>query len=815
MFRFNSLDEALECLPPILSAQDKLENTDQTTDIQPNENNPVFAAALTYLQNGISVLPIKTDGTKAPALSSWKQLQQNRMTVKEARTHFQAFVGIAVIGGAISGNLEIADFDEEGLFDKFLSLLPVFELAHLLGKLVFTRTPDGGNHIYYQCEGRIGGNKQLAQASNRKVRIETRGEGGYAIVPPSPVSCHPKGLPYEFIQGDFSSLPVLTQEERERLHACAAVFNQLEDAAHQTEESLCCARSNLSSLRPGDDFSQRATWADVLPVAGWMPQKSWGEVQQWTRPGKDKGVSATTNIHGTDLFYVFSSNAHPFEQNKSYSKFAAYTLLKHAGDYKAAAKALASQGYGDKISMEGQTRRAISTESNTEKPVFRLSDVGNAQRLVFAHGDMMRYVPVRGKWYIWNGSQWVVDDTGEVQRLAKKVAVSLYDEAYQEPDEHKRKQISQHACRTETYSKQLAMVALAQTEEKIPLRMSDFDTHRMLLNCQNGTLDLSRGVLRPHQREDYLTKIIPVAYDLQATCPMWMAFLDKVFAGDKDLISFVQRAIGSALTGEMHDQCFFVMYGQGANGKSTFIEAIRAILTDYALETPPETLMVKRNEGISNDIARLQGARFVSSRESDEGERLSEGKVKQITGGDAMTARYLHQEFFEFHPQFKLFLATNHRPAIRGTDNGIWRRVRLIPFEVSIPENERDTQLLKKLLEELPGILTWAVKGCMQWQAHGLGQAEVVKAATASYRAEMDTLGSFLEDRCYLGEKARERASVLYAAYIKWCQDNGERIETQQCFGSRLTERGLTSEKRGGVCSRKGIGLRDPSEQAE
>ncbi len=777
--------------------------------------NAVLSAALACLNNGISVLPIKANGKKAPALNCWKQLQQERLSLEQAHDLFVGAVGIAAIGGAVSGNLEIIDFDEEGLLTAFISLLPAFGLDHLQKKLVIARTPNDGNHVYYRCIEPIEGSSRLAQTPTRKVRIETRGEGGYAIVPPSPGACHPLGLPYEFMQGDLSSLPILTQEERERLHACAIAFNQFEDAAHQTEESLCGVRSNLSGLRPGDDFSQRATWADVLPVAGWMPQKSWGEVQQWTRPGKDKGISATTNIHGTDLFYVFSSNAHPFEQNKSYSKFAAYTLLNHAGDYKAAAKALASQGYGDKISTEGQTRRAISTESNSEKPVFRLSDVGNAQRLVFAYGDIMRHVPSRGKWYIWNGSRWVIDDTGEVQRLAKKVAVSLYDEAYQEPDEHKRKQISQHACRTETYSKQMAMVALAQTEEAIPLHMFDFDTHRMLLNCQNGTLDLSRGVLQPHRREDYLTKIIPVAYEPQATCPRWLAFLDSIFAADEDLISFVQRAVGSALTGEMRDQCFFVMYGQGANGKSTFIETIRAMLTDYALETPPETLMVKRNEGISNDVARLHGARFVSSRESDEGERLSEGKVKQITGGDAMTARYLHQEFFEFHPQFKLFLATNHRPTIRGTDNGIWRRIRLIPFEVSIPEEKRDTQLLKKLLEELPGILTWAVKGCMQWQAYGLGQAEVVKAATAAYRIEMDTLGAFLEGRCYLGEKARERASVLYAAYIKWCQDNGERIETQQCFGSRLTERGLISEKRGGVCSRKGIGLRDPSEQVE
>ena len=817
-FVFDSLEDALNQLAPYSSAQDEpKDNIDQFTEEEPVKDKSVLSAALAYLRNGISVLPIKADGSKAPAISGWKRLQNSRLTEEEAQHHFSGSAGIGIIGGAISGNLEVLDFDEAGLLPKFLDLLGAFGLDYLRDRLVIASTPDGGHHVYYRCIEPIRGSSRLAETADKGVRIETRGEGAYAIVPPSPAACHPKGLPYSLVQGDLSCPPVLTLMECERLRACAVAFNLL-PAEQRTEEALCGVQSSSPGLRPGDDFNARARWKNILGPHGWECVKETGEITYWQRPGKDgPGISATINEGGNGIFYNFSTNSLHFEANTSYSKFAATAILNHAGDYKAAAKQLASQGFGDKISSGHQSGKAVSDSSILDRPVFRLSDVGNAERLVYAHGDNLRYIPQWDKWLTWNGSRWVVDDTGEVHRLAKKTALNIYQEATQEADDARRVQLSKHACRSESQSSLLAMVKLAQTEEKIPLRIPQLDTHRMLLNCLNGTLDLVTGELRPHKREDYCTKIIPIAYDQQAVCPRWEAFLDRIFAGNQELISFVQRAIGSALTGEMRDQCLFFLYGNGANGKSTFIETVRAMLADYALETPPETLMVKRNDGgISNDVARLRGARFVSARESEEGGKLSESFVKHITGGDTITARFLHKEFFEFNPEFKLFLATNHRPVIRGTDEGIWRRIRLIPFEVSIPDAERDPYLPKKLLDELPGILAWAVRGCLQWQAEGLGQPEVVKAATAAYRAEMDTFGSFLEERCYLGEKTGDktcvRADQLYQAYIKWCGDNGEHIQTQQCFGRRLTERGLPSEKRGGVCYRNGIGLLASSE---
>jgi putative DNA primase/helicase len=275
------------------------------------------------------------------------------------------------------------------------------------------------------------------------------------------------------------------------------------------------------------------------------------------------------------------------------------------------------------------------------------------------------------------------------------------------------------------------------------------------------------------------------------------------------LIRFLQRAVGYSLSGTINEQVLFILYGTGANGKSTFVETVRSLLGDYAQQSEFETFLVRKNGGgPRNDIARLKGARFVSAVEAEQGCRLSETIIKQVTGGDKITARFLYQEFFEFTPEFKLFLASNHKPRIVGTNEAIWRRIRLIPFTVTIPHHERDPHLLDKLRRELPGILAWAIRGCVKWQEKGLGEPSEVAEATSEYRLEEDFLAAFLADKCTADPKGAASAGSLYKAYESWCADNGEEPAAQKVFGSELGSRGFLQGKKHGTRCWKGLRLR-------
>jgi putative DNA primase/helicase len=434
------------------------------------------------------------------------------------------------------------------------------------------------------------------------------------------------------------------------------------------------------------------------------------------------------------------------------------------------------------------------------------------------------YVHARKSWLIWDGRRWTTDQTGEVERCAKETVRSialevatLYESAGRTKDSAYRAELSEAAEALAKWARQSekadrlrAVVSVAQSESDIAVVPQNLDTNPWLLNCQNGTLNLRTATLSPHRREDRITKLAPVDYDADARCPAWLAFLDRVTNGDDQLVTYIQRCAGYGLTGCTSEQVLILLYGAGANGKSTFLEMIRSVLGDYAKQTDFSTFLSRDRDGPRNDIARLDGTRFVTAVEAEgAGRRLDEVVVKQMTGGDTVAARFLYQEFFEFRPTHKVFLAANHRPQVLGTDHAIWRRIRVIPFDVTIPDAERDKKLPERLSQELPGILAWAVRGCMAWQKEGLREAESVRRATERYKDDMDPLGGFLETCCVVNPLARATAKDLYFAYVNWSEGAGEEVISSKAFGMRLAERGFKQQRSGSARFWTGVALKE------
>jgi putative DNA primase/helicase len=469
------------------------------------------------------------------------------------------------------------------------------------------------------------------------------------------------------------------------------------------------------------------------------------------------------------------------------------------------AKALSGRDDGGRLFTSQVSDDAQRQQNGRAAHALPWSDQSNAEALVRLYGLDIRYCHLWKKWLEWNDKHWRLDDTGAVMRLAKDTIKRLAEDLKMVPDD-KVKAFLQHIKSSFSAPHLKAMVSLAESEPTIPVLPRDLDADPWLLNCINGTLALQPGELRLHRRDDLLTKIISVAYNPEAQCPTWLMFLDQIMASNKELIGFLQKAIGYSLTGDVSEQVLFILWGTGANGKSTFLNTIMAMLGPYAMKATSELLMVSRNDRHPTERADLFSKRFVAAIETEEGQRLAEVFVKEATGGDPIRARRMREDFWEFLPTHKVFLATNHKPVIRGTDHAIWRRIRLIPFTVTIPDDEQDKGLFLKLREELPGILHWAVEGCLAWQREGLGIPGEVKAATEGYRTEMDVIGQFLEEHCILNPQIQARASTLYKVYKEWCEAAGEYAVNQRRFGMSLSERGFTRYTNNGVWWR-GIGL--------
>ncbi len=427
---------------------------------------------------------------------------------------------------------------------------------------------------------------------------------------------------------------------------------------------------------------------------------------------------------------------------------------------------------------------------------------------------------------VWTGTHWQEDKSAQAERFAKDTVRGIYAEAASITDtdekraDAKRKEIAGHAMRSESKRAIKDMLALAQSEPDIPIKREQLDASPWLLNCANGTLDLRTGELDLHRHSDLLTRCLTTRYNPEAEAPRWLEFLITIFDGDADLIEYIQRVVGYALTGDTSEQCFFLGYGKGNNGKSTFLETLYTVLGDYAQSAEFKAFLARDNEGVRNDIARMAGRRLVIAKEADRGRRFAESLIKSLTGGDTVTARFLYQDFFDFKPAFKLFLAVNSKPTIKGTDLGIWRRVRLIPFNVTIADAKKDRDLPRKLAAEAEGILAWAVQGCLAWQREGLGTPQAVEKATGAYRKEMDTIAQFFAEECTFADTNQTMGtSVLKTRFEAWCEANAERYDAK-LLRTALIERGCTTRRStGGRYVWQGIAFTseesEPSEGSE
>ncbi len=432
-------------------------------------------------------------------------------------------------------------------------------------------------------------------------------------------------------------------------------------------------------------------------------------------------------------------------------------------------------------------RNGVGPDANVKRP----TDAGNAARFAEQHCDKARYVPGIG-WHVWDGRRWARDATGAVERLARETARGVFAEAHAATGEDARKALGSWALKSESEPRLRACLTLAATEEPLIALADELDSHPWLLNVANGTLDLRTGELRAHDRGDRLTKLADTAYDPGARSERWERFLVETTGGDVELLSFLRRAAGYTLAGDPCEEVVLFAHGPAAAGKSTFVEALRATLGDYATTADFGTFLAG-NHGVRNDLARLAGARMVLASEVVAGSRFDAATLKAMTGRDTIAARFLYREAFEYRPAFTLWLAANDRPAIDADDDAAWRRMRALPFLSSVPAERRDPDLKRALTDdphERAAVLAWAVRGCLEWQHDGFAPPASVTGYTDGYRRENDPLADWLAAACQIEETARATGSELRRSYERWCTDSGDQAIDTRAFAAALRSHG-------------------------
>jgi putative DNA primase/helicase len=438
---------------------------------------------------------------------------------------------------------------------------------------------------------------------------------------------------------------------------------------------------------------------------------------------------------------------------------------------------------------------------NLPGPRYHLTDAGNSLRFSEDHEGELVYVRGPG-WHVWDGKRWLNDEDA-AYRAAKDTARRIRYEAAAIQDKDKSAPVFVHARSSENRGRIEAMIHLASKGEianmGLVVPIAKLDAHPHLLNCANGTVNLKTGRLSPHRKEQYISHLIDLDYDPKAKAPLWEKSLREIFNGDDDLIAFVQRAFGYSTTGEPNpEKCLFIPHGTGDNGKSLLMETVTDVLAELAHVAASDTFVSsnQKHGSTQNDLASMRGARLVRVPETGDGERLARHIIKMITGGDTIRARFLYREYFSYMPLFKVWIVTNHLPAVPHTDKAAWSRIKVIPFAREFGPKEQNKRLREQLRKERSGILTWIVRGAYDWYKHGLGELPLAVAeATFDYRASQDTVSRFLLEDVIDDQHSRVPKPLLYDEYRTWCKSEGLNAIGRNTFHEAIRERGYRETK--------------------
>jgi putative DNA primase/helicase len=511
-----------------------------------------------------------------------------------------------------------------------------------------------------------------------------------------------------------------------------------------------------------------------------------------------KGIKTPEAI----MNWVIENHGEPVAGNRTCQLVSYFGTCNHHGVNIEDAITFASQYGGDYKNIadyiyENYRGQKGSTSNFNDDPLI-FTDTWNGQKLVEYFGESIRYCYEAKGWMVYEDGRWSLDKFNRIIMNAKATVQAILDE-YQASDN--KEWVQKKAKSISSMTRLKAMAESAKSIEDVSVTIDIFDTDNYSLNLRNGTYDLNSGDIKAHDSKDMIARIAEVDYDSEAKAPLWDKFLQEIFDGNANLLRFIQRVSGYALTGDVSEQVLFILFGKGANGKTTFVEVIQRILKDYAVPLPSESLLSRKGDaGIPNDIARMSKARFVCSTETDEGRKFSESKVKRLTGSDIITARFLNKEFFDYYPTHKLFIATNNRPNITGTDEAIWRRIIEIPFEVTIPVEKRDKHLTEKLFAESSGILNWMIEGYKAYKNEGLNPPIEVTNAVDSFKKEMDVIARFIEARCETGNiNYVAESTKLYTDYKEWAELYNEPVLSHMKFSQKLQEKGFQKLKSGTI----------------
>lgn len=581
--------------------------------------------------------------------------------------------------------------------------------------------------------------------------------------------------------------------------------------------------------RPGDALEDEP-WDSQLLLGGtgWQVHHTIGSVTYWTRPGKNprEGHSASTGMAADrDRMWVFT-DATELPPNEPLTKLGVYTHLHHGGDFREAARALRDLGFGLPAPEPVAQPDPWIFEDSPSGPVvvpiawrrFEWDDLGNGERFAVRYQHQVRFTE-HEQWLSWDGRRWcekggilVEELAGFLVRDLARLEADFYSpETPEDAKESERDKFLKWIGKQGSDARVRAMVARGRVQRLIRARTNDFDTQQMLLNCHNGVLDLATGELSPHDQSKLMRRITDVSFDPSAHCPLWDKFLGEVVP-DLELRAYLRRVIGYSLTGETGEQVLFTHLGTGANGKGTFKQVLSKLFGDYYLVMSPMVLLADKNGRAGEDgkLAAITSRRFLEASESGRGRRWDEEAVKRITGEDTITARHMYQEDFQFRPVGKVHLFTNELPHVSITDS-MWRRLRVFPWEVSIPEEERDKKLAHKLEEELPGILNWALQGCLDWQRYGLAPPPKAVESLGKYKSNEDILADFIETALEpTVDTYLEPSSTIYQAYRTWADRMGLKPMSQPALSRTLEDRGMQLARTKKVRGFRGVRVTNP-----